>query len=113
MRYTPLELDKMRSAIHDAETDRHNGSCPRPDDVERRLLTYMANGTTVEELNQYAQHCQREREERDETARREQRQREDQCGEHDYALVEGRYYVQCRKCWKVRIPNDDENAPQQ
>lgn len=54
MKYTPAELDRMRSAIwsiisiHDIGT-RHSDS-ERTARVERELLTYMMNETTPQEL---------------------------------------------------------------
>lgn len=55
MRYTPLQIDQMRKLIQSAD-DIYDSA-----EIERRLLTHMANGTTVAELEEHKQQRDDER----------------------------------------------------
>lgn len=58
MKYSPLELDQMRNAIYRGEYEKGGAqghySTVSNEQIERLLLTHMANGTKLAELEAWA-----------------------------------------------------------
>lgn len=101
--YHPRDLDRLRDLIQKSHTAyplaRYgNASMLKDDEVERQLLTHMANGTTPEELEEYVKELRDKGEAENEAARIERAKKQADC-QHEFRA--DRWYpnrVECGKC---------------